>query len=724
MSAPSPRIRIGDDYYLLAAALPARGRQLVLNHGDSFAIVTESGDCPLSGREPFGVCHAGTRFVDRFELRVNGVAPLLLSAEVTADGSEQISYLTNADERRGDELVAQRDTVALERRKALCDGTLFETLTAHNYGAVPFQLQLALLFAADFADIFELRGMERRRRGRRYAPRVVGSRVVTRYDGLDGVERRLELEFGDLAWRLDPDCASLTVRLPPGGDVRASVTARCVVEPLVGARTAPARRDTALAAVRAERARTAAQFPAITSTNALFDEWLSRSRSDLALLRHVGPHGDYLYAGVPWFATIFGRDGLLSGWETLAFAPEISAGVLCRLAATQGAREDPERDEAPGKILHELRHGEMAACGEVPFGRYYGSVDATPLFVALLAAYVERTADLEQARALWPAAEAASEWITSSLDARGYLSYLRRTPSGLANQGWKDSHDAISHCDGTLAEPPIALCEVQGYVYAALLGMAQLSERLGSGDADAWRAQARGLQERFVRDFWLADEGTYALALDAAGRPCRVVASNAGHCLATGIAAREHAAQVAARLMRNDCFCGWGIRTLAESARRYNPMSYHNGSVWPHDNALIAAGFARHGDAARAAELMTALFDASRQLPDCRLPELFCGFDRVQADRPVSYPVACRPQAWAAASVFLLLQAALGLSIDAWKRRVTFTRPCLPSWLDAIELRGLRVRDAHLDLRIMRGRRSAAIEVIGKDGAVDVLVRK
>lgn len=724
MTRPSPHIRVGDDYYLLASAAAARGRQLVLNHGDSFAIVTESGDCPLAGREPFGVCHAGMRFVDRFELRLNGVAPLLLSAEVTADGSEQVSYLTNTDERRGDELVAQRDTVALERRKVLCDGTLFETLALRNYSVTPFDLHLTVLFTADFADIFELRGLQRARRGHLHAPRVAGAQVLTVYEGLDGVERRLELEFADAPWQLEPESASFAVRLAPGGEIVAAVTARC----LVGSRAAqprPLRGDGALAALRRERSETIGHFPQVSSSNALFDEWLAGSRRDLALLRAADADGGYLYAGIPWFATVFGRDGLLSGLETLAFAPELSAGILRRLAATQGTRDDPARDEAPGKILHELRYGEMAALNEVPFGRYYGSIDATPLFVALLAAYAKRTADLALVQALWPAAGAAMQWVMANLDARGYLSYLRRTPTGLANQGWKDSHDAISHADGELAVPPIALCEVQGYVYAAQLGMAQLSERLGDAAAAAeWRAQARGLRERFARDFWLADEGIYALALDGAGHPCRVVASNAGQVLLSGIAAPEHAAQVAARLMRDDCFCGWGIRTLASTTRRYNPMSYHNGSVWPHDNALIAAGFARCGEGTRAAQLLSALFDVSREIEDYRMPELYCGFDRALCDRPVAYPVACRPQAWAAASVFLLLQAVLGLSVDAWKQRVTFTRPSLPAWLDAVEIRGLRIGAARLDLRVMRGRRSAALEVIGKEGPVDVLVRK
>ena len=479
----SARIRIGDEYYLLATALSQQGRQLVLNHGDSFAIVNEFGDCPLSGQQ-YGLVHAGTRFLDRYELRLNGSFPLLLSTAVSEDGSEQVSYLTNVDERRGDELVVQRDTVSVERRKVLHDGTLFETWAIRNYGPTPFALHLALLFTGDFADIFELRGMRRARRGQLDTPRVAGRRVETTYRGLDGATRRLTLEFAPADWALEPESAALALTLAPGADVHAAVTVHCQV---AADDAAPACRDapTALAALRKERLATTSLFPSLRSSNARFDDWVAASLRDLALLRADDAQGAYVYAGIPWFATVFGRDGLITAAETLAFAPELAAGILRRLAALQGRRDDPERDEAPGKILHELRHGEMAATGEIPFGRYYGSVDATPLFAALLAAYVDRTADLELARALWPAALRAMTWISDNLDRRGYLTYARRAAGGLVNQGWKDSHEAIMHADGSLAEPPIALCEVQAYVYAALTGMARLAARLGEDVAAA-----------------------------------------------------------------------------------------------------------------------------------------------------------------------------------------------------------------------------------------------
>jgi glycogen debranching enzyme len=317
------------------------------------------------------------------------------------------------------------------------------------------------------------------------------------------------------------------------------------------------------------------------------------------------------------------------------------------------------------------------------------------------------------------------EWIDRSMDSRGYLAYARQTSTGLLNQGWKDSHDSISHTDGGLAEPPIALCEVQAYVYAARHNLGALARRVGhAAEAETWSTEAAELRDRFEDDFWMPEEQCYALGLDRDGRQCQVVASNAGHCLFAGVAKQPHAEQLVARLMREDCFCGWGVRTLSSKERRYNPMSYHNGSVWPHDNALIAAGFARYGSGNEAARVMSALFEASLRQDDRRLPELFCGFSRSHSDQPVSYPVACRPQAWAAGSVFLLLQAALGLEIDGWRRRVTFSGSVLPRWLDYVDIHGLQVKEASVDVRIRRAGWGASVEILGKSGNVDVVVRK
>jgi glycogen debranching enzyme len=719
------RIRLGEHYYLLASALAPRRPQVLLNHANSFAIFDLAGDIPVAGLDPYGLFHQGTRFLDRFELHLNGGFPVLLSSAPTYEGSELVTYLSNADERRDDgEIILERDTLAVRRCKTLLDATLYESLQLHNYGLESLQLELEIVFGADFADIFQLRGTERVQRGEIATPRNGQQHVCLSYRGLDEVCRETVLVFSLTPQLLTSTSARFHITLEPGEETTLETRVECHV----GDTSVPSHSfASALAAVRTERNRWHERVPILYSDNEGFNDWLNRSLHDLALLRTEGEHGSYVYAGIPWFATVFGRDGIITALETLAFAPDLAAGTLRTLAALQGREHNAERDEEAGKILHEMRYGEMAATGEIPFGRYYGSVDATPLFLLLLVEYAERTGDLALVEELWPAATAAMNWIETLADADGdgYVEYARRTTRGLINQGWKDSYDSISHADGTLAEPPIALAEVQAYVYAACRGLAGLARRLERFvEAATWDARAVQLKERFNHDFWLDEEETFALALDGQKRPCRVVSSNAGHCLFGGIADPDKAARLIARLLRDDMFCGWGIRTLSTQARRYNPMSYHNGSVWPHDNALIAAGFARYEANDRASQLFTALFEASLTIADHRLPELFCGFPRYLHTSPVPYPVACKPQAWAAGSVFLLFQATLGLSIDAWKREVTFDRTALPPWLNRLDIRGLKVADAQVDLSVMRGRWGAAVEVIDKQGEVRVVVRK
>ena len=718
------RIRIGDQYYLLASALaPTRPRRL-LNHGDSFAIFDLSGDVPLAALEPFGVFHRGTRHLDRLEVRLNGNFPVLLSSSASDDGAEIVAYLTNADERRGEEIMLERDTVGIQRRKTLVDGIVLESLRLQNFGSRHVRLQVTLQFTADFADVFELRGVARDKRGELLKPRLQQDCLCLGYVGRDDVRRETVIGFSRVPESLDAAAASFVVSLEPGGVEALEMRIEC--HHGTYPRTA-LDFGTALARVRDERLRSQREAVAIRSANGGFNEWLERSSADLAMLRVYGDRGSYVYAGIPWFATIFGRDGLITALETLPFAPAIAAGVLRTLADMQGQTVDATGDEEPGKILHEARHGEMAALGEIPFRRYYGSIDSTPLFLWVLGEYAARTGDLDLVGELWPAALRAMEWIDryGDRDGDGYVEYERRGPRGLVNQGWKDSHDAVSYDDGELAVPPIALCEVQGYVYAARRAMAALARRRGEAmHAAAWEAEADRLRERFNRDFWMPEEGMYALALDGGKRACRVVSSNAGHCLAAGIADEEKARAVIARLMRDDMFSGFGIRTLAQKEKRYNPMSYHNGSVWPHDTALCAAGFARYGATREASRLIDGLFDASRGLEKRRMPELFCGFARSSSLGPVPYPVACQPQAWAAGSVFLLLQSVLGLKIDGFGRRVIIESSAMPDWMANLELHGLGIADASVQLHLAHGRNGgAAIEVMDKRGDIEVVVR-
>ncbi|HYX19853.1 MAG TPA: amylo-alpha-1,6-glucosidase, partial [Thermoanaerobaculia bacterium] len=463
--------------------------------------------------------------------------------------------------------------------------------------------------------------------------------------------------------------------------------------------------------------------PRLRSSSDGFERWLRRSAADLGMMMTRTGWGFYPYAGVPWFSAPFGRDGIVSALEVLWLDPAPARGVLRFLAAHQARSVDAFRDAEPGKILHEARDGEMANLGEVPFGRYYGSVDATPLFVLLAGAYFQRTGDLALVREIWEHVERALDWIDREGDADGdgFLEYSARSGRGLVNQGWKDSWNAIFHEDGSLAEGPIALCEVQGYVFAARRAAAAMADALGHADLAARQLEkADALRQAFDQRFWNEAAGTYAIALDGRKAPCRVRTSNAGQALFGGIVPPEKARRLARTLLERDSFSGWGIRTLASGQSRYNPMSYHNGSVWPHDNALVAAGFGRYGLREEASRVLHAFFDLAQAVEAERLPELVCGFDRRGGEGPTYYPMACSPQAWASGAVFLMIAACLGVHVSARHRRVVFDRPTLPPVLDTLEIQGLSVGGAEVDLRLRRSGRDVGVEVLRRSGRISV----
>ncbi len=710
-------------YATMAASLAADLPKLVLKHQDSFLVADRRGDFPeLPGGE-FGFYVDDTRVLRRLELFVQGLPPLVLNATASEDEHQLAVDLSNPDLAEAGRPPLPGQSVRLARRLTLYERQLSQTVTVESYAQEPHAFLLTWRFDADFADVFEVRGLRRARRGRTIPAEAGASRVRLGYRGLDGVIRITELAFDPPPDELTTEAAHYHVAVPPGSHLELALTISARAEP----ETPPPTLNMGeiMHRRRAGSERLAGQATKIQTDSESVNRWLQRARTDLHMLLTETPDGPIPYAGIPWYVAPFGRDSLITALQVMAFEPEIARGTLRFLARHQAASDDPFTDQEPGKILHEYRRGEMSACREIPFVPYYGSVDATPLFIITLAEYVRWTHDVALARQLWPAVERALVWMVTQAGDDGYLRYQRRSTQGLANQGWKDSHDAISHASGALAPAPIALVEVQGYQYAALSGAAELADLVGHADmAGTLRTRAGRLRERFEHDFWMEDEGFYALALDGDGEPCRVITSNPGHCLWAGIADEAHAETVAKRLLAGDLASGWGLRTLSARERRYNPMSYHNGSVWPHDTALAAAGLRRYGFVEPFMTLATGLFETAIRCEGLRLPELLCGFARVPGFGPIRYPVACAPQAWAAGVVFHLLFSMLQFEPSAATNRLTLNAPVLPPWINWLELHGLRLRDSSVDLVVSRGRQGAAVEVIGRRGDAEVVVRR
>ena len=728
-SRPSSRlddiIKVEDQYYILATAAAAEDRVRVLKHGETFAVFDRYGDSRPVGLGEEGIYHEGTRFLSRLELRLGNTRPLLLSSTVRDDNTLLAVDLTNPDIRAGDQVTVPRGTLHIFRSKFLWQAVCYERLIIMNHGLTPVKVTLSLSFAADFDDIFEVRGIKRAKKGRYLPEHVHKNAVMLAYEGLDGVIRRTTLECAPAPQEISRSYISYDLSIEPKNETRLFFTVSCQSG---NDRPAVCAYDAALQQAEASfHLRANLDACSISTSNDQFNDWINRSVADLRMMVSETPKGPYPYAGVPWFSTVFGRDGIITAMEFLWIDPAIAKGVLGYLAARQATELVPERDAEPGKILHETRRGEMAALNEVPFGLYYGSVDATPLFIMLAGAYYERTGDRAFIESIWPNIERALRWIDEygDMDRDGFVEYLMHSSNGLIHQGWKDSKDSIFHEDGTLVEGPLALCEVQGYVYAAKLCAAHLADLLEKTKlaADLWR-EADTLQERFEEAFWSPILSTYALALDGAKRPCRVRSSNAGHCLFTGIATPSHAQLAARTLLGEDSFSGWGIRTLSALETRYNPMSYHNGSVWPHDNAIVAYGLAQYGYKDAAMKILSGLFDASLFLELRRMPELFCGFTRRPGEGPTLYPVACAPQSWAAASVFLLLQACLGLSIKAPVKQVHVSHPVLPDFLHKVEVKNLKVGDSTIDLVFQRREGDVGINILKKVGDVKIVLVK
>jgi glycogen debranching enzyme len=716
-------IEFQEQFYILAKVSRAGSRGAVLQQGDMFAVFDLYGNIGTAGPSEEGLFYEGTRYLSRIRLRLNDRRPLLLSARVKDDNELFGADLTNPDLETGQEgFVIARDLVHLFRSRFLWDGARHEKIRLCNYAHTPLHLKLTFAYDADFADIFEVRGTRRSRRGSMLTPEVGAQHVRLGYRGLDDVERYTRIEWSEQPAELNDHQARFEYDLGPRQDI-------CLPWVITCERTGRSHRQRtfseAFEEATAALERTQDQYAEIEGSSERFNQWVRRSMADLRMLVAETPYGRYPYAGVPWFSTPFGRDGLITAIQLLWVNPSAARGVLTYLAATQADEFNEMQDAEPGKILHETRRSEMARLGEVPFGRYYGSVDATPLFVILAGLYVERTGDREFAEKLWPHVERALTWIDrcGDRDGDGFVEYARRATMGLVQQGWKDSQDSVFHADGSLAEPPIALCEVQGYVYDARLRAAYLADLLGhTARAGRLREQAETLRAAFEDQFWCEDQSMYALALDGRKRPCQVRTSNAGHCLFGGIASPDRARRVAEALLSQDMWSGWGVRTVSARARRYNPMSYHNGSVWPHDNGLIAAGMSRYRFDDAVIVPFSGLFEASLGVDSHRLPELICGFHRRPGEGPTLYPVACAPQAWSAGVVFQLIQACLRFTVDAERRRLTLYNPILPPFLRTLTVRKLSLPFGTVDLLFEQHAHNVGVTATHKGGEFEVRV--
>jgi glycogen debranching enzyme len=710
------------EFYIPATESIAEAWPRILKHDDTFAMFDHRGDVVNARGNPAGLFHRDTRYLSGFYVLIDDNRPLLLSSNVQDDNSALSADLANPDIYRGAELVLSRETLHMIRTKFLWENACHERISVQNFDLKPHESRMIVRFDADFADLFEARGIKRDKTGTRSVTKEDAQTICFRYLGLDNIRRVTRIHFDPAPARLDNYQAIYDVMLKPQERQSAFITITYGIEG-EEARPTPKFGPAMRAARRSLRAQ-ASKAAAVSSSNELLNQVLCRGIADLTMLVTQTPYGPYPYAGIPWFSTAFGRDGIVTALQTLWLDPGIAKGVLQFLAATQARAVDAKSDAEPGKILHETRHGEMANTGEVPFGLYYGSVDATPLFVLLAGRYFERTGDTGTMRAIWPNIEAALAWIDTygDADGDGFVEYQRKSANGLGNQGWKDSNDSIMHEDGSLAQGPIALVEVQGYVYAAKRAAATIASALGEDGAERLEDEAEKLRSRFEDKFWCEELGTYGLALDGEKKVCAVIASNAGHALLAGIASPERAARVAETLMGRDCFSGWGIRTLACGQARYNPMSYHNGSVWPHDNAMIALGFARYGLHEHAMTVFSALFDAIHYMELLRPPELFCGFPRRQGTAPTLYPVACSPQAWASAATFAFLQACLGMNCDFGAKEIRFEKPALPKFVDHLCIKNLRLGSSEIDVRLSRHEQDVGVNVLRRTGDARVVV--
>lgn len=706
---------------------------VVIKNENIFFLTQPDGSVPLDGQHGFGLYYHDCRYLNGYEFKIANSDPNVLVSDAS-QGFAAIFELTNPEIQVGEGEHIPMGNVGITWERVLDAGelTLYDSIDFHNYGREQITCPFSLTFGADFKDVFAIRGLWPQQPGEKLSPRWEQNALSLVYEGADGRYRSLTVQFSLPPERKNGTCAEFGINLSPG-ESKELLVSLTVAEAADQSQVQPQAEDKPDVKGIESYFREASDewvqgHTKVQSDSVLLNHLMNRSLKDLRTLQTQIEDQDFFAAGVPWFVTLFGRDSAITALQTLSYRPDIAAETLRLLASYQGDEVDEWRDEQPGKILHEIRVGELARLGEIPHTPYYGTVDATPLFLILMVQHAAWTGDLGLFKELRGNVDRALEWIDTYGDQNGdgYVEYKSTSSRGLVNQGWKDSGNAIVNADGSLAEPPIALVEVQGYVYQAKVGLADLYERAGEADrAEQLRQEAKALCQRFNRDFWLDDLGFYALALQKGGNPAAVVSSNPGHALWSGIVDQDKAATTVGRMMEQDMFNGWGVRTLSDRNPAYNPTGYHLGTVWPHDNAIIAAGFRRYGFDNEAQRVFKGITLAAMDFESFRLPELWSGFHQEMYSVPVHYPVACHPQAWAAGSVPFMIETFLGLVPEAFERRLRIVRPILPDFVDQIHVRGLQVADASVDLDFERtSEKDCEVNIARVDGELDVHVEK
>ncbi len=710
---------------------------LALIRGKTFFTANHKGNIMPPGAPHVGLFCDDTRYLSQLDLRINGYPPVVLSYSTEGAYAARIE-LTVKGTLHGEGLDLPVNTIYVHREQLLEADVLYDVIHLENFHQERARLLVELTYDADFMDIFQVRGILRGTSGQYYAPIATQNRINFVYKGLDERIRTTSIRFAPAPTNIENKTARWEIALEPLGKMHITTTIHAHSEPRQKLPTAAessfesentrhslaeiARRDDLqkpLKFLRSDYDTWLADCTRFHSDNEIFDAMLDTSTEDFYALQIPDKSGTAVAAGVPWFAALFGRDSLIASFQSLILNPVLAKGTLRVLASYQGRETRDDRDEEPGKILHEMRSGEMTETGEVAFGMNYGSVDATPLFIILLAEYHRWTGDDDLIHELATPLQLAVEWLLTyaQIDKDFLIEYCRKTPKGLFNQGWKDSGDANMHADGTIAQPPIALVEVQGYAIKALAEAATLLRFLGE-DALSSQAAIRSEKIRALLEskFWMPQKNYYAMALDKDKQPLEVIASNPGHLLFTGAIPQEKAKHVVETLLDDGLFSGWGIRTLSRDERTYNPMSYHRGSVWPHDNSLIACGMAWYGFHKQAAIVFSALYEAALHFRDYRLPELFCGIERRDRDEPVQYPVSCSPQAWASGTPLILLTAMLGLRPDANRQQLAIVNPHLPDFLSYLRMENFRVGNSRITLEFQRQGERTFCNVISIQG--------